>query len=144
MRERGQPQMQRTVMRPVVTLLLTVGVVVGLSVVARPAMAKSDIYFAAGPHNVRVGRPIHLSGSASDDKATFNRFCIQQRSGHETWHTIRCAKGGYSGGGGLNLWLRPRRRGLTMFRGVLFEGGSAKDRHARIHLISRTFALAVA
>ena len=110
---------------------------------AVPAQAKADIRFAAGPHNARVGQPIHLSGSAVDDNATFNRFCIQQRYGHSGWHTIRCAHGSYNGGGGLNIWLRPRRRGLVLFRGVLTEGRSAADPHPRIHLVSRAFALTV-
>jgi hypothetical protein len=139
----SQGQVKGTVARLVTMLLLTAAALVGLAVTAEPALAKADIYFAAGPHNAHVGRPIHLSGSASDDNASFNRFCIQQRYGHGTWHTIRCAAGGYSGGGGLNVWLRPERRGLTLFRGVLLEGRSRSDRHARIHLISRAFALAV-
>ncbi|MDI5966267.1 hypothetical protein POF50_020115 [Streptomyces sp. SL13] len=108
-----------------------------------PAYAKSDIYFAAGPHNARLGRPVHLSGSAVDDNATFNKFCIQRRYGHGGWNTVRCAHGSYNGGGGLNVWLRPERRGLVLFRGVLLEGRSAADKHPRIHLVSRVFALAV-
>lgn len=121
------------------TVLLTV---IGLGIAA-PAQAKADIRFAAGPHNARVGKPIHLSGSAIDDNATFNRFCIQQRYGQAGWHTIRCARGSYNGGGGLNVWLRPSHRGLMLFRAVLFEGRSPTDPHPRIHLVSRAFALAV-
>jgi hypothetical protein len=113
------------------------------SMSAPPAFAKSDIFFTAGPHNARLGRPIHLSGDAIDDSATFNRFCIQQRSGHAGWRTIRCTRGSYNGGGSLQLWVRPQRRGLVMFRGVLVEGLSPKDRHPKVHLVSRVFALAV-
>ena len=114
-----------------------------LTLAAPPAYAKADIYFSAGPHNARLGRPIHLSGDAVDDNATFNRFCIQQRFGHGGWRTIRCAPGAYNGGGGLNVWVRPKRRGLMLFRGVLFEGASPKDRHPAEHLVSRVFAVAV-
>ena len=114
-----------------------------LALTAAPAEAKSDIYFSAGPHNTRVGRPVHLSGEAVDDNATFNRFCVQRRAGHGGWHTIRCARGGYNGGGGLNIWVRPRLRGLVLFRGVLFEGASSGDRHPRACLVSRVFALAI-
>jgi hypothetical protein len=114
-----------------------------LSMTSVPAYAKSDIYFVAAPHNVHLGRHIHLTGNAVDDNATFNRFCIQQRSGHAGWRSIKCTPGSYNGGGGLNLWLRPRHRGLVLFRGVLFEGASPKDRHPGVHLVSRAFALAV-
>lgn len=114
-----------------------------LGLTSVPAYAKADIYFVAGPHNVRMGRPLHLTGDAVDDNATFNTFCIQRRSGHGGWHTLRCAPGGYNEGGGLNVWLRPRQRGLVLFRGVLLEGSSPKDRSAKVHLVSRAFALAV-
>lgn len=125
-----------------IAVVATVGAC-ALGLTATPVYAKGDIYFAAGPHNAHLGKPIHLSGDAADDNATFNRFCIQQRSGHGGWHTIRCAPGAYNGGGGLNVWVRPERRGLVLFRGVLFEGASPKDRHPRTHLVSRVFALAV-
>ncbi len=124
-------------------VVATVGACVFGLTSAAPAYAKADIYFAAGPHNAHLGKPIHLSGEAADDNATFNRFCMQQRWGHGGWHTIRCAPGGYNGGGGLNVWVRPRQRGLTLFRGVLIEGASPVDRHSRVHLVSRVFALAV-
>jgi hypothetical protein len=114
-----------------------------LGLTALPAYAKADIYFAAGPHNVRAGKPMHLTGNAVDDNATFNRFCIQERSGHGGWHSIRCTPGAYNGGGGLNLWLRTRHRGLVLFRAVLIEGSSPKDAHPEVHLVSRAFALAV-
>lgn len=110
---------------------------------APPVHARTDIHFAAGPHNARLGKPVHLSGSAVDDNATWNRFCMQKRSGHGGWHTIRCSHGAYNGGGGLNVWVRPDRRGLVLFRGVLFEGDSPRDRHPDAHLVSRVFALAV-
>jgi hypothetical protein len=114
-----------------------------VSLAAPPAYAKSDIYFSAGPHNARLGKPIHLSGDAVDDNARFNKFCIQRRSGHGGWHTIRCSPGSYNGGGGLNLWLRPEKRGLVLFRGVLVEAASPKDKHPEVQLVSRVFALAV-
>ncbi len=117
--------------------------VCALSLTTVPAYAKADIHFVAGPHNVRLGRPIHLTGDAVDDKASFNRFCIQRRYGHGGWHTIRCTPGSYNGGGGLNMWLRPHQRGLVLFRGVLIEGRSAKDKDPEVQLVSRAFALAV-
>lgn len=123
--------------------VVAVAGVCALGLMTFPASAKADIYFVAGPHNVRLGRPMHLTGDAMDDNATFNRFCVQRRFGHGGWVTIRCSPGAYDGGGGLNVWLRPRQRGLVLFRGVLVEGSSPRDAHPRVQLVSRAFALAV-
>ncbi len=130
----------RRTLRAAVVAAVSVSV---LSLTTIPAYAKADIHFVASPHNVRLGRPIHLTGDALDDNATFNRFCIQQRHGHGGWRTIRCTTGAYNGGGGLNVWLRPGQRGLVLFRGVLVEGASPKDTRLRVHLVSRAFAVAV-
>jgi hypothetical protein len=119
---------------------------VGISVIglaSTSAWAKSDIYFSASPHNVRVGGLIHLTGDGDDDNATYNRFCIQQRSGHGDWRTLRCSHGAYNGGGGVNLSIRAQHRGAVQFRGALIEGSSPKDKHPNVHLVSRTFTIDV-
>lgn len=123
-------------------VIATVGVC-ALALATTTASAKSDMHFAAAPHSVHLGDRIHATGHAEDDAATFNRFCIQQRSGRSGWQTIRCSKGAYHGGGGLNITIRAERRGVLQLRGVLFEGSSPRDPRPRIHSVSRTFAIGV-
>ncbi|AEW93244.1 hypothetical protein SCATT_08730 [Streptantibioticus cattleyicolor NRRL 8057 = DSM 46488] len=127
---------------------LRVAVVAAIGVTAfglatTTASAKSDMYFAAGPHTVHVGGRIHAGGRATDDNYTFNRFCIQQRAGRGGWRTTACSRGAYHGGGWLNLGIRAQHRGILQLRGVLTEGASPQDKHPRIREVSRTFAIDV-
>jgi hypothetical protein len=117
--------------------------VCAIGLASTSAWAKSSIYFAAGPHDVRMGRQIHLTGNGDDDNSTFNRFCIQERSGHGGWRTLKCSHGDYNGGGGLNMTVRAQHRGVVQFRGALVEGSSPKDKHPKVHTVSRTFSIAV-
>ncbi|PWI41862.1 hypothetical protein [Streptomyces sp. ICBB 8177] len=114
-----------------------------LGLAAGTASAKSGIYFSAGPHNVRLGSLIHATGHGEDDNATFNKFCVQERSGGSAWKTLRCSRGSYNGGGSVSISTRAERRGVVSLRGVLLEGSSPKDNHPKVRLTSRVFALAV-
>ncbi|MDF3290365.1 hypothetical protein [Streptomyces silvisoli] len=128
------------------TLRAAVIAAVGISTIglaSTSAWAKSDIYFSAGPHDVRVGKLIHLTGNGDDDNSTYNRFCIQERSGHGSWRTLRCSRGDYNGGGGINMSIRAQHRGVVQFRGALVEGSSPKDKHPKVRLFSRTFSIDV-
>ncbi|MFI2641838.1 hypothetical protein [Streptomyces sp. NPDC018610] len=114
---------------------------VGLA--AAGAWAKSDISFTAGPHTVRLGSSVHLAGNGTDDNSTYNRFCVQERSGTGKWVTLRCSSGGYNGGGSLKFSVRPAHRGQWQFRGVLTEASSRTSRHTSIHQVSPTATVRV-
>ncbi|MEV6013254.1 hypothetical protein AB0M29_41650 [Streptomyces sp. NPDC051976] len=103
---------------------------------AAGAWAKSDISFSAGPHTVRYGSAVHLVGQGEDDNSTYNRYCVQQRSGNGGWVTLRCSRGGYNAGGSLNFSVRPSHRGQVQFRGIITEAPSKTSRHTSIHLAS--------
>ena len=107
------------------------------------AWAKTDIYFAAGPHTVHVGKLIHITGHGDDDNSNYNRFCVQERSGREGWRTLKCSRGDYNGGGSLNMSIRAQYRGVVHFRGVLTEGSSPKDKHPKVYQVSRTSTIDV-
>ncbi|MGP9023025.1 hypothetical protein ACT1U9_32055 [Streptomyces sp. BR1] len=108
-----------------------------IALAAGGAWAKSDITFAAGPHNARLGSAIHLAGHGADDNSTYNRFCVQQRSGSGGWVTLRCSHGGYNGGGKLDFTVRAAHRGQWQYRAVLTEASSPTSKHIRIHQISQ-------
>lgn len=103
---------------------------------AAGAWAKSDIAFSAGPASVHHGSSVRLAGQGEDDNSTYNRFCVQSRSGRGAWVTLRCSRGGYNGGGSLNFSVRPAHKGTWQFRGVLTEAPSRTSRHVSVHLAS--------
>ncbi|MCQ4041188.1 hypothetical protein ACFOSC_07410 [Streptantibioticus rubrisoli] len=70
---------------------------------------------------------IHLKGSGDNDDYFFKRFCVQERTGHQAWHNLRCARGGDVSGGSVTMDVKAARRGIYEFRGVLFE-----DWHKRL------------
>lgn len=125
--------MRRTALRG-----MAVGTVAAatLGLGAAGAWAKSDISFTAGPHSVRHGAAVHLVGQGEDDNSTYNRFCVQERSGNGGWVTLRCSSGGYNAGGSLDFSVRPSHRGQVQFRGVITEAPSKASRHTSIHLAS--------
>ena len=96
--------MRRTALRGMAVGTVAVATI-GLG--AAGAWAKSDISFTAGPHSVRHGAAVHLVGQGEDDNSTYNRFCVQERSGNGGWVTLRCSSGGYNAGGSLNFSVRP-------------------------------------
>ncbi|MFF8592335.1 hypothetical protein ACF061_12955 [Streptomyces sp. NPDC015220] len=114
-----------------------------LGLAAAGAWAKSDISFTAGPHSVRLGSSVHLAGHGADDNSTYNRFCVQERSGTGKWVTSRCSSGAYNGGGSLKFSVRPSHRGQWQFRGVLTEASSRTSRHTWIHQVSSTVTVRV-
>ncbi|MEU6175565.1 hypothetical protein ABZ832_27105 [Streptantibioticus parmotrematis] len=114
---------------------------VGLA--AAGAWAKSDLSFTAGPHSVRLGSSVHLVGEGGDDNSSYNRFCVQERSGKGAWVTLRCSHGGYNGGGSLNFTVRPAHRGTVQFRGMLTEADSPTSRHTVIEQTSSTVTVRV-
>ncbi|MFQ6144274.1 hypothetical protein ACLMNJ_14500 [Streptomyces seoulensis] len=114
-----------------------------IGLAAAGAWAKSDLSFTAGPHTVRLGSSVRLAGHGADDNATFNRFCVQQRSGKGKWATLRCSAGDYNGGGSLKFSVRPAHRGQWQLRGVLTEASSRTSRHTWIHQVSPTVTVRV-
>ncbi|MDF3302525.1 hypothetical protein [Streptomyces tropicalis] len=112
--------------------------VAAIGLAAAGAWAKSDISFTAGPHTVRPGSSVHLAGQGEDDNSTYNRFCVQERSGKGAWVTVRCSRGAYNGGGSLRFSVHPAHRGLWQFRGVLTEASSPTSGHTWIHQVSPT------
>ncbi|MER6075230.1 hypothetical protein ABT187_41870 [Streptomyces sp. NPDC001817] len=119
---------------------------VGISAIglaSTSAWAKADIYFTASPNAVHVGKLIHLTGHGDDDNSTYNRFCIQERSGHGGWRTLKCSHGDYNGGGSLNMSTRAQHRGAVHFRGVLTESLSPQDKHPKVYQVSRTSTIDV-
>ncbi|MFD9789868.1 hypothetical protein ACFWXK_02835 [Streptomyces sp. NPDC059070] len=104
-----------------------------LVLAAGGASAKSDISFDAGPRTARLGAAVHLAGHGSDDNSTYNRFCVQQRSGSGGWVNVRCSRGGYNGGGSLDLTVRPSHRGQWQYRAVLTEASSPTSKRQWIH-----------
>ncbi|MEU5431924.1 hypothetical protein AB0G73_00940 [Streptomyces sp. NPDC020719] len=108
-----------------------------IALAAGGAWAKSDITFTAGPRTARLGSAVHLAGHGMDDNSTYNRFCVQQRSGSGGWVTVRCSHGGYNGGGRLDFTVRPAHRGQWQYRAVLTEASSPTSKHTRIHQTSQ-------
>ncbi|PWI45038.1 hypothetical protein CK485_07650 [Streptomyces sp. ICBB 8177] len=117
--------------------------VTAVGLTAAGAWAKSDISFTAGPHTVRLGASVRLVGNGGDDDSTYNRFCVQERSGKGAWVTLRCSHGAYYGGGSLNFTVRPAHRGRLQFRGILTEASSPMSRHVSIHQASPTTTVQV-
>jgi hypothetical protein len=91
----------------------------GLSAVT--ASAKINYDFQASPHTVKAGARIHVKGDASNDSDLFQKFCVQQRQGTATWHTVKCAHGAVWDGGAVDTWVRAQHRGTLQFRGALYE-----------------------
>ncbi|MCK7624271.1 hypothetical protein MUU72_14370 [Streptomyces sp. RS10V-4] len=113
-----------------------------LALAAAPASAKSSLAFAAGPHTVRPGGVVRATGKATDDNASFNKVCVQQRRG-ATWHNVACSKPARHTGGTVNAAVRARQRGALPLRAVLFEGRFANDAHPRVRSVSRTVTVTV-
>ncbi|KUL36805.1 hypothetical protein ADL22_23120 [Streptomyces sp. NRRL F-4489] len=114
-----------------------------LALATAPASAKSSLTFTAGPRAVRLGGVVHATGKASDDNASFNKVCVQQRRGSAAWHNVVCSKPARHTGGTVNATVRARQRGHLQLRAVLFEGRSPNDLHPRARSVSRTFTVTV-
>ncbi|MCW7947031.1 hypothetical protein AAW14_35015 [Streptomyces hygroscopicus] len=91
----------------------------GLSAVT--ASAKVDYGFKVSPHTVKVGARVHVKGYAMNDDDLFQKFCVQQRQGTGSWHTVKCAHGAVWDGGKVDTWVRAEHRGTLQFRGALYE-----------------------
>ncbi|MFI2205575.1 hypothetical protein ACH47Z_33335 [Streptomyces sp. NPDC020192] len=101
-------------------VLAAVGVsALGLSAVT--ASAKVDYDFKASPHTVKAGARVHVKGYAMKDDDLFQKFCVQQRQGSASWHTVKCAHGAVFNGGAVDTWVRTQHRGTLQFRGALYE-----------------------
>ncbi|WP_438483994.1 hypothetical protein [Streptomyces sp. S186] len=108
-----------------------------------PASAKSSLSFAAGPRSVGQGGLVRATARASDDNATFNRVCVQQRWTAVAWRNVACSKPARHAGGAVNATLRAKARGRIQLRAVLLEGRSPQDKHPRTRSVSRPVTITV-
>ncbi|MEK2478929.1 hypothetical protein [Streptomyces noursei] len=117
--------------------------VTSLGVTAGPASAKSSLSFTAGPRSVGLGGLVRAAAKASDDNATFNKVCVQQRWSATAWHNVACSKPARHAGGAVNVTLRVKQRGHLQLRAALFEGRSAQDQHPKTRSTSRPITVTV-
>ncbi|MEV5877360.1 hypothetical protein AB0L75_24655 [Streptomyces sp. NPDC052101] len=126
------------------TAIVALAGVSALGLAATTASAKSNIEFTAGPRTAHVGGMIHLKVDGGDDDASvWERLCIQERTGHEAWHNLKCAKGDYGYATGLDIRIKASHKGSYQFRGALIESKSPKDKHYQYGPTSRAYTVTV-
>ncbi|MDU8999933.1 hypothetical protein [Streptomyces mirabilis] len=101
--------------------VVTAAGIAALGLSAVTASAKISYDFTVSPHTVKAGARVHVKGYAMNDSDLFQKFCVQQRQGTGSWHTVKCAHGAVFDGGSVNTWVQAKHRGTLQFRGALYE-----------------------
>lgn len=97
---------------------------------AAPAFAKSDISISIWPLTARAGQSVHVAVSGGDDgEPPMQQLCVDARTPHGTWHTLRCHIVDATTGATLLCELRMSHPGTELLRGQLLIPRNARDKH---------------